>query len=458
MNSSSSFEKDSIWRLIIKNGFPSMLTMVIVIIYNLADTFFVGQTHNDMMVAAVSIAAPIFTLLITIGTLIGSGGCSIISRALGSKNEEQARQTSSFCFYSSIIIGLAFTVILLVGCLPILKWVGATENTIDMAAVYLRIIAVGAPFIIFSNTMANIIRSDGAAKESMIGNMIGTILNIVLDPVMILLLNWGIAGAAIATVFGNVCACIYYVVLLKRRNSNSLSYHLKDFTLKRQVSIPVFSIGLPGALGNLLMSVSNVIMNIFLVPYGDGAVAAMGVAMKIGMIVAMLQMGLCMGILPILAYNFGSNKMQRVKETILKTGAICIVLGSAMTLACFLAAHSFVSAFVTEAEIISLGVSMVNAIILSGTILGIYFLTTNIMQAAGKALIPTVISLSRQGIIYIPCLIVFNHVWGLNGLIYTQAVSDIVASVVSIILCILVMRKTIVKAENTVIEKQISME
>ena len=449
MNSTSGFENDSIWHLIFKNGFPSMLTMVVVIIYNLADTFFVGQTHNDMMVAAVSVAAPIFTLLITIGTLIGSGGCSVISRALGSKDDAVARKTSSFCFYASFFIGVFFMLLLLIGCVPILNLVGATANTLSMASVYLRIIAVGAPFIIFSNTLANTIRADGAAKESMIGNMLGTVLNIVLDPIMILGFGWGIAGAAIATVVGNICACIYYVALLRRRKSAALSYQWADFTLDRKISVPVFAIGLPGALGNLLMSVSNVIMNRFLVPYGDGAVAAMGVAMKIGMIVAMLQMGLCMGVLPILAYNFGSQQLQRVRETILKTGLLCIILGSSMTLICYLAVTPLVSAFVTDADIILLGVKMVQAIILSGPILGIYFLTTNIMQSAGKSLIPTIVSLSRQGLIYIPCLILFNAVWGLDGLIYTQAVSDITASLLSILLCVLVMKNVAKSKPNT---------
>lgn len=449
MNSTSGFENDSIWHLIFKNGFPSMLTMVVVIIYNLADTFFVGQTHNDMMVAAVSVAAPIFTLLITIGTLIGSGGCSVVSRALGSKDEAVARKTSSFCFYASFFIGIFFMLLLLIGCVPILKLIGATENTLSMASVYLRIIAVGAPFIIFSNTLANTIRADGAAKESMIGNMLGTVLNIVLDPVMILGFGWGIAGAAIATVIGNICACIYYVALLRRRKSAALSYQWSDFTLDRKISVPVFAIGLPGALGNLLMSVSNVIMNRFLVPYGDGSVAAMGVAMKIGMIVAMLQMGLCMGVLPILAYNFGSQQLQRVREAILKTGLLCAILGSSMTLICYLAATPLVSAFVTDADIILLGVRMVQAIILSGPILGIYFLTTNIMQSAGKSLIPTIVSLSRQGLIYIPCLILFNAVWGLDGLIYTQAVSDIAASLLSILLCVLVMKNVAKGNSNT---------
>lgn len=442
------FEKDSIWSLIIKNGIPAMITMIVVIIYNLADTFFVGQTHNDLMVAAVSVAAPIFTLLITVGTLIGSGGCSIISNALGSKDYKRAKQTSSFCFYGSIIIGILFAIVILVACEPILRLVGATDNTISMASIYLKIIAIGTPFIIFSNTMANIIRADGAAKESMVGNMIGTILNIVLDPIMILVFKWEIAGAAIATVIGNVCACIFYVIYMKRSNSKVLSYSTADFTLKHDISLPVFSIGLPGALSNLLMSFSNIVMNLFLVPYGDGAVAAMGVAMKIGMIVAMIQMGLCMGVLPILAYNFGSHKVNRVKETILKTGILCVILGSIMTCICYLCSNALVSSFVTDIEIIKIGTQMVIAIILSGPVLGLFFLTTNIMQAAGKSLCPTVTSLSRQGLIYIPCLILLNSLFGLNGIIYTQAVSDIVATIISITICIVILKKCFLNSEK----------
>lgn len=434
MHTTADFERDSVWRLIAKNGVPAMLTMVVVIVYNLADTFFVGQTHNDLMVAAVSVAAPVFTLLITVGTLIGSGGCSIVSRALGSRREDQARQTSSFCFYASLLTGALLGAALYLFCRPILGVIGATDQTMELAETYLKIIAVGAPFIVFSNTMANLIRADGAAGESMKGNMIGTVLNIILDPVMILWFRWGIAGAAIATVLGNVCACVYYGALVKRRGGGTLSCSLGDLAFSGKVAGPVFAIGLPGALSNLLMSLSNIVMNRFLLPYGDGAVAAMGVAMKIGMIVAMLQMGLCMGVLPVLAYHFGSGRLERVRETVWKTGAVCVLLGSALTLLCLLAARPMVSAFVTEADTIALGIRMVHGIVLSGPVLGLFFLTTNVMQAAGKALAPTVVSLTRQGIIYIPCLAVFHALWGLEGLVYTQAVSDLAATALAVAL------------------------
>ena len=436
------FETDSVWSLILRNGVPAMFAMVVVILYNLADTFFIGQTHDDLMVAAVSVAAPVFTLLITVGTLIGSGGCSIVSNALGSGDDKRARQTSCFCFYSAILIGAVSAVVLFAACGPILRLAGATDRTIGMASTYLRLIAIGAPFIIFSNTMANLIRADGAARESMIGNLIGTGFNLVLDPIMILALGWGIAGAAIATVIGNACACLFYIAYIKRSGSACLSCAAVDFTVKRDVSLPVFSIGFPGALSNLLMSLSTMILNLFLVPCGDGAVAAMGVAMKIGMITAMIQMGLCAGALPVLAYDFGARREARVKETVYKTGILCVVLGSVLTGLCRLCGNRFVSAFVTDAGTIQIGTKMVFALILSGPVLGLFFLTANVMQAAGKSLCPTILSLTRQGLAFVPCLILLNQFFGLDGIIYTQAVSDLIATGISIALCLAMMKRS----------------
>lgn len=447
MKEQLSFENESIWRLIAKNGVPAMITMIVVLVYNLADTFFVGQTHNDLMVAAVSVTAPIFTLLITIGSLIGGGGCAVISNALGSKEVDRAKQTSSFCFYTSICIGILFAILLIGACNPILHLVGATGDTIGMAGTYLRIIGLGAPFIIFSNTIASVLRANGAAKEAMIGNMLGTVMNIVLDPIMILWFHWGIAGAAIATVIGNVGACVFYLLFIKGKSVGALSYSLSDFTIHKEISIPVFLIGIPGALSNLLMSFSNVMMNRFLLPYGDGAIAAMGVSLKVLLMVSMIQMGLCMGVLPILAYNFGSQKIDRVKETIWKTGFICIILGSFLTLVCYFFRDSLVSAFITDAEIIQTGKQMVAALILIGPIIGLYFLTTNILQAIGKSLWPTIISLSRQGLIYIPCLFILDTLFGLNGLMYAQAISDMIATSFSIIVCIIVIRNHVSAAK-----------
>lgn len=435
MSEVEQFGKGSIWSLIVKMGVPAIISMIVVVIYNMADTFFVGQTHNDMMVAAVSLASPIFTLMITIGTLIGSGGCSVISGALGRDEKGRAKQVSSFCAYAAIGIGLLFTVILLLFTKPILLAIGATENTLGLATEYTRWIAIGAAFIIFSNTLSNVIRAEGSSKESMIGNLIGTVVNIVLDPIMILVMDMGVAGAAIATVIGNLCAFVYYLWYFKHKRNTVLSLSIKDFTARNKIASSVFAIGTPGALGNLLMSFSMVFMNLLLVGYGDNAIAAMGVCMKVAMIVVMLQMGLSQGVLPILSFNYGANNYDRLRETVKKAGVICVGLGIVLTFICFAACRPIVSAFVTGPDVIDLGVLMTKAVILSGPFIGIYYLCISIMQALGKVVAPIIISLLRQGIVYIPMMYILNALFKLDGLIYTQAISDYIAIVISIICC-----------------------
>lgn len=442
MESTQNFGNGSIWRLIVKMGVPAIISMVVVVIYNMADTFFVGQTHNDMMVAAVSLAAPIFTLMITVGTLIGSGGCSVISNALGSGQNERAKKISSFCAYAAIAIGLIFTVLLLLFTEPILVAIGATENTLEFAANYTRWIAVGAVFIIFSNTLSNVIRAEGSSKESMIGNLIGTIVNIILDPIMILSMNMGVQGAAIATVIGNACACLYYLYYFKKKKDSLLSISPRDFSMGNRIATSVFAIGVPGALGNLLMSVSNVFMNLLLVEYGDNAIAAMGVCMKVGMIVVMLQMGLAQGVLPILSFNYGAGKYKRLKETIKKSCIICFGLGIILTFICFMCSQTIVASFVTGAEVIELGVAMTKAIILSGPFIGIYYLCISVMQALGKAVSPIIVSLLRQGVVYVPLMYILNYFFKLKGLIYTQAVSDYIAIFAAIIFCFILLKKS----------------
>lgn len=448
MSEVEQFGKGSVWGLIAKMGVPAIISMIVVVIYNMADTFFVGQTHNDMMVAAVSLASPIFTLMITIGTLIGSGGCAVISGALGQGETERAKNISSFCAYAAIGIGLLFTIILLLFTEPILLAIGATENTLELAVGYTRWIAIGAAFIIFGHTISNVIRAEGSAKESMIGNLIGTVVNIVLDPVMILGMDMGVAGAAIATVIGNLCAFIYYLWYFKHKKATVLSISIRNFAMGEKIASSVFAIGTPGALGNLLMSFSMIFMNLLLVGYGDNAIAAMGVCMKVAMIVVMLQMGLAQGVLPILSYNYGAKNHDRLLETIKKAGIVCVGMGSVLTVICFAACHSIVAAFVTGAEVIELGVLMTKAVLLSGPVIGIYYLCISVMQALGKVIQPIVISLLRQGIVYIPMMYVLNMLFKLNGLIYTQAVSDYLAIIISIVFCFMALSKLTIKPQK----------
>ena len=205
------FEKAPVSKAVAVMAIPTMISMLVVVIYNMADTFFIGQTNDPMKVAAVSLATPIFMVFMALGNLFGIGGSSAISRALGEHKPEKAKHISAFCCYGSLGVGIFMAVVSILGMELILKLIGTSENTIDYARDYLFFIALGAPFIMFGTAFGNILRGEGAARESMIGNLIGTIVNIVLDPIMILVLGWGVVGAAVATVIGNMAASLFYL-------------------------------------------------------------------------------------------------------------------------------------------------------------------------------------------------------------------------------------------------------
>ena len=321
--------------------------MLVVVIYNMADTFFIGQTGDAMQVAAVSLATPVFMVFMALGNLFGIGGSSAISRALGEKNEQRARHISAFCCYGSLGVGILMTLIFILFMDGILKMIGASPATIDYARQYLTFVAIGAPFVMFGTAYGNIVRGEGAAKESMIGNLIGTITNIILDPIMILWLGWGVSGAAVATVLGNVAACIFYLYYLLHKKETVLSIKPSDFQWKNRIASGVFSIGIPASLNNILMSCANILLNKVLISYGDTPVAAMGIAMKANMIVILLQIGLCAGIQPLIGYNYGARNVKRLKKIFFFTGLCAVIMGTVLTLLMVIARKPIIHASVS---------------------------------------------------------------------------------------------------------------
>ena len=428
------FEEAPVSRAVMTMAIPTMISMLVVVIYNMADTFFIGQTGDPMQVAAVSLATPVFMVFMALGNLFGIGGSSAISRALGEKKPERAKNISSFCCYASLGLGVFMAVLFLVGMDVILVMIGASTNTIDFAREYLTYIAFGGPFIMFGTAFGNILRGEGAARESMTGNMIGTVTNIVLDPVMILVFGWGVAGAAIATVIGNIAASLFYVSYFLRKKS-SLSIRLRDFRMGDRIASSVAAIGIPASLNNILMSCANIVLNLMLGGYGDTPVAAMGVAMKSNMIVVLLQIGLCAGIQPLIGYNYGARNKKRLLQVFRFTGIFAVVMGSILTSVMVIAKRFVVQAFINDPEVIAYGMQMVIALQLSGPFIGILFLCINTIQGMGKAIPSLILTICRQGLIFIPLIIVLNKVVGLNGVIYAQSVADYCSIVIALVIC-----------------------
>jgi len=409
---------------------PSVISSLVTVVYNMADTFFVGQTGDPLQVAAVSLTNPIFILFMAFANMFGMGGSAAASIAMGEKNEKRMKNVSSFITYASFIVGIFFAVILLIFSKPILQIFGANNQTYDLAYGYLFHISYGAPFIIWSAAASFVVRAEGASKEAMIGSMIGTIVNIVLDPIMISGLHMGAAGAAIATTIGNILASLYYVWYFIKK-SNYFSIHPRYFKWKDKILTSVCSSGFPTAIFSVLMSVSTIVLNQILVVYGNAPVAAIGIVFKANMFITFLQMGLANGVQPLLGYNFGSGDIKRFREVESYTKKCCLIVGIIATLFYFVFRTQIIAMFINDSEVINYGVLMLIGYMISGPVIGLLFVNMNCMQSVGRALPATILSVLRQGVLLIPMLYILNAIAGLHGVIYGQALTDYIAVILS---------------------------
>lgn len=416
-----------------KMAIPSVISSLVTVLYNMADTFFVGQTGDALQVAAVSLTNPIFILFMAFANMFGMGGSAAASMALGQKNERRVRQVSSFVTYASLIVGVFFAVVLLVFTGPILSLFGADAQTYEYARGYTIYVAVGAPFIIWSAAASFVVRAEGASREAMTGSMIGTIANIVLDPLFIFGFGMGAAGAAIATTIGNVMASAYYLWYFLRK-SVSMSLSPRDFNCGDGILKGVCSTGLPTAIFSALMSVSTIVLNQILVAYGNDPVAAIGIVFKANMFITFLQMGLANGVQPLLGYSYGAGSTARFREVESFTKKCCVVVGVAATVLFFVAREPIIRLFISDSDVVRYGVEMLVAYMVSGPFIGILFVNMNCMQSVEHALPATILSVMRQGVLLIPLLYLLQAVAGLNGVIYGQAITDYIAVLLSIII------------------------
>lgn len=434
------FDRAPISQAVLKNTIPAMVAMLMVLIYNLADTFFIGQTNDALMIAAVSLVTPAFLLFMALGTVFGIGGTSVISRAMGEGRREYAKKVCSFCMWSCVVVGIFMVVIIFAFMDPILKTLGASADTMEYAKQYLSIVTVAGPFVLISNCYANIIRTEGKAGMAMIGQLGGNLLNVILDPILILGLGWNVAGAAIATAISNLISAAYYIGYFKFGRS-MLSISPKDFSVKDNILKGVLSIGIPAALGDVLMSVSSMILNGQMAKYGDMAVAGIGVAMKVTMITGMICIGFGQGIQPLLGYCVGAKKWKRYKESLRFSVIFGFALSTFMTGICYLFDHQIVGAFLSEREAFRYGVEFSKILLTTSFLFGMFYVLSNALQAMGAATEALIINMSRQGLIYIPAIFILQSIVGMDGLLWAQPVAD----VLSVILVILLYRITLKK-------------
>ncbi len=433
MSQKSIFDTDRLVPTYFKLALPVVFSMVITLVYSLADTYFIAKTNDAMLVAGVSLCSPLFTALMAVGNIYGQGGSSLISRLLGGGDRESVRRVSAFCFYLSIATGAAIGAALLLLRGPMLGLLGASAETFRHAQDYYMVIVGGAPLVILSFIHSNLMRSEGMSTLSMAGTVWGSLLNIVLDPIFISVLGWGARGAALATVLGYTLTdalCLIFVT----KKSAALSVDVRRARVSRGEVKQIFSVGFTAALTNFASSVCLVFMNQFLRPYGDEKIAALGIVLRVAMVVQLILVGFSFGGVPLFGYLYGARERDKLKSLLRFCTRFLCALALAESLAVFLLARPLMRAFIDNAAIVSDGAVMLRWQIPGMVFCAVVLLYTCLFQASGKALRALAMSLSRQGVLFVAVFLIATKIAGYRGFLAAQLIADALSAALALVL------------------------
>lgn len=448
MNRKENIFTASPWRAIAELSIPSLLSILVMMLYNMADMYFVAMSRDLRQVAAVSLAMPAFTFMMAISTMIGNGGCTRIAQALGQGDKEKVRQYSALCFWASIGFGLLFALVCFGFQRPLLSFLGTSEETYIYTRSYLLILAAGAPMILLNHSLGGMLRGEGLVRVGLAAHMISTFANILLDPLFILVLKQGVAGAAVATVLGNVIAVVY-VMLYRVRHADICTIELRPAYAKELKMLgAILALGLPNAISSMLSGLAGTFSNQLLVGYGTDAVAAMAAAGKAVLLVTMVQMGICMGVQPLLAYCYGGKDWAKLRGIVQRVLFLTLALGVLLTLGIWSAREWVIGLFIKDAAAAALGIRQVGYMLLMGPLIGLYYLASNFLQAAGNAPAASLSSALRQGLLLIPLLYLMEHLCGLIGLALAHTAADGLSIILTGFMAIAYFKKVTKEGKN----------
>ncbi len=431
------FERMPIPKAVATLAIPTVISQLVMMFYNLADTFWVGMLNDPLQNAAVTITAPAMMAFNAVTNLFGTGSSSLMSRALGRKDYDVVSRTSVFGLYCAVIFAAIYSLICISFRTPLLGLLGADEATFANAYGYMAwaVIANAIPAVV-NVTLAQFIRAEGSAAHASIGTMSGCVLNIILDPIFILPwgLNMGAAGAGLATFISNCAACCYFAVLLGRKSYKTfVCVDPRKFSLRKDIISDVFSVGVPSALQNLFSVTGMTVLNNFTASYGADAVAAMGICQKIYMVPMYVTLGISQGATPLIGYNYSSGDVPRVKKAISFTRAANLVIIIGTGLLYFAFPGFFVSLFINNQTIIDHGVKLLRGFTLGLPLLSIDFFSVSVFQATGMGKAALVFAVLRKVVLEIPLLFLMNRIYPLYGLPYAQVTTEIILASVSFI-------------------------
>ena len=448
------FENTKISKAVAILAVPTIISQLITIIYNWADTFFIGQLNNTFQIAAINICYPIFMMTTALANLFGIGGASVISRAMGAGNMNKVKKVATLSALGAVLTSIFYSLIILIVQNPLLYALGASSNTYEFAKQYLFwVVVIGTLPTVLNSALAHLIRSTGLAKQASFGIMLGGILNIILDPIFIFALDLGVAGAAIATCIANTLATLYFVYYLyKTKETSILSFSVKNLKGSNKAIFDILSSGVSGFCLTLMAIFSNMCINKLMAGYADQAISGVSIAKKIDLCIIAFAQGLTQGVLPLIGYNFASNNFKRMKSTIYFSAASLLIFSLTCTTLFSIFPRFLVSLFIKDELTISYGSDFLRILCLTMPMTSLVFLANTTFQATRETKKALTIILLRKGIIDIPLMLLLNHYIGLYGIILSQPIIDCFSTILVIILYISFTKKLkhyIALKENT---------
>lgn len=416
-------------------GLPTMIGMMINALYNLVDAYFVGGLGTAQM-GAISVAFPLGQVVVGLGLLFGNGAASYISRLLGTGEKETANKVASTALYSSLCVGAVIIICTVIFLNPVLKMLGATGSIMPYAVTYTRIYIISSIFNVFNVTMNNIVTSEGAAKTTMFALLAGAALNMILDPVFIYVLDLGVAGAAIATAISQIVSTAVYLTYIFRKKS-VFNFRIKECCYSKEIVSEVLKIGIPTLVFQLLTSLSIALINMQTKVYGDSVIAAMGVVTRVISMGSLMVFGFIKGFQPIAGFSYGAKKYDRLHEaikiSILWSTIFCIIFGAGAALF----SSSIISGFTKgDMEMIHAGQKALRANGLSFLLFGFYTVYSSLFLALGKAKEGFILGACRQGICFVPVVLLLPMAWGIHGILYAQPIADVISAIVTVFMAL----------------------
>lgn len=439
------FEGAPLGKAVMTLAIPTVISSLVTVLYNLADTYFVSMLNDSVQNSAVTLAAPVMLAFNAVNNLFGVGSSSLMSRSLGCKDYDTVAKSSAFGFYCSLICGLLFSLLCFVFRAPLLGLLGADEYTFDATNAYMFwTVCMGAAPTILNVVMAYLVRAEGSAMHASIGTMTGCLLNIALDPVFIMPWGFGMgaAGAGLATFISNCVACGYFFVLLAvKRGKTYVCVNPRKFSFEGRIVRSVCGVGVPAAIQNLLNVTGMTLLNNFTSAYGADAIAAMGICQKLAQVPMYASLGFSQGVMPLVSYNYSSGDIKRMKGGIRIALTTCLTFMIAVTAVIALFPEFFVRLFMHNDAVVEYGRHFLIGLILALPFMCVDFMAVGVFQAVGLGRNSLIFAILRKIVFEIPALIVLNHFFPLYGLAYAQLVAEFVLCITAAVVLTRLVRK-----------------